>query len=137
VPHPHLVELCNVPYHRYLGLSLSHAEAGRSRVLMQVNAQNANVLGVLHGGAICSVLDVAAYAALISLLDPSESAVTHDIHVSMMRPARPGSELVFEGEVVRKGRTVAFVDARAMVADRLIASARVTKSIVSSEPRTS
>lgn len=122
----------DLPYHRYLGLDIQHAEAGRSRVVLQVHAQNQNMLNVLHGGVICSVLDVAAYAALISVLAPDQAGVTHDIHVSMLRPATSGTTVVFEGEVVRSGKSLAFVDARATIDGQLIASARITKSLIAS-----
>ncbi len=122
--------LRDLPLHKYLGLTVREADAGRSVLELVVNTNNANVFGVLHGGVIYTICDVAGFAALCSVMSEDETAVTHDIHVSCIRPAPFGSTLRVEGTVVQKGRTLAFMDAVAKLGDKIIATARVTKSIV-------
>ena len=75
--------------------------------------------------------DVCAYAGLLSLLSDNEEAVTHDLHVSVLRPAMLGDEVVFRSEVVKRGRQLCFLNVTATVDDKIIATARVTKSIIS------
>lgn len=128
--HPHLAAVTELPLHQHLGLRLIEAAAGRSKLELTVSTANANVNGVLHGGVIHAICDVAAYAALLSLLADHETAVTHDLHVSCMRPAPMGSVVRVEANVVKKGRTLAFTDATASIEGKLVATARVTKSVV-------
>lgn len=130
MPHPHLDAIRALALHQHLGLRGLEAEQGTSRLEITVNEANVNPMNVLHGGVIYSVLDVAAYAALVSVLADDEAAVTHDIHVSCMSPVAFGRVLTVEGRVAKKGRTLAFVDATATCEGKLVASARVTKSIV-------
>ncbi len=126
--------LCDLPLHKHLGIKLREASRGQSVLELVVNRDNANLLGVLHGGVIYTICDVAGFAALASVMPEDEMAVTHDIHVSCMRPALLGSTLRVEAKLVQKGRTLAFMDAVAKVGDKVIATARVTKSIVPNKP---
>ncbi|MBU0991151.1 MAG: PaaI family thioesterase [Proteobacteria bacterium] len=125
-----LVPVINLPYHQFLGVQNLRGEAGRGFLSITVNQNNANPLGALHGGVIYSLCDVCAYAALLSIMEDENEAVTHDIHVSVLRSARLGQKIDFEAEVVKKGRTLCFIDAAARVEGNVIAAARVTKSIV-------
>lgn len=74
--------------------------------------------------------DVCAYAALLSRMDDETEAVTHDIQVSVMRPAALGDIVTFSADVTKPGRRISFMDVRVTVADKLIATARVTKSMI-------
>lgn len=127
---PRVALVFQIPLHRALGLELLAAEPGKSRLALNVTPACENAVGVLHGGLVYAIADVASYVALVGMLDPEQDGTTHDIHVSVMRPAPAGSRVVFEAEVRRKGRTLAFVDVEASIDGKLVASARVTKSIV-------
>lgn len=128
--HPHVAQVEALPYHRYLGLRVLESSEGRGKLELPITEANANAMNVLHGGVLYTVCDVASYLALVSLLPHDHGAVTHDLHVSCMRPGGFGETLLVEAEVVRQGRSVAFMDARARIGDKLIATARVTKSIM-------
>lgn len=129
-PHPDLQRVRDLPLHKHLGLQVLSARDGTSALELSVSSANVNPMQVLHGGVTYAVCDVAAYVALLTLLDSTQGAVTHDIHISCMRPAPLGSVLRVDAKVVQKGKSLAFVDATATLNGRLIATARVTKSIV-------
>ena len=74
--------------------------------------------------------DVCAYSGLISALGDQEDAVTHDIHVSVLRPVKEGSEVIYKSSIVKRGRTLCFINVEARSNDKLIATARVTKSMI-------
>lgn len=118
------------PLHRVLGIGAITATDGRASFDLTVGTHSANPRGALHGGVIYALCDVAAYAALLSLLADDEDAVTHDLHVSLLRPAQTGECVQFSAQVLRRGRSLAFIDAQALRGDTLLASARVTKSIL-------
>lgn len=119
------------PYHQYLDLENLCTEQGKGSLSMTVNEQHINPAGVLHGGVVYSVLDVVSYIALLSQLAPEQDAATHDIHVSVMRPSREADVVEFSAEVEKLGRSLAFITAKAQVKGKTIATARVTKSILS------
>lgn len=121
----------NQPYHHYLGLQKLEAETGHGRLQLVIEEQLINPAGALHGGVLYSVLDVVSYLALLSQLEAKQEAVTHDIHVSVMRAAKLGQQLNFSATLEKLGKRLAFIEAKARCGEQLIASARVTKSIIS------
>lgn len=122
-------EMLAVPLNRQLGLVFD----GRGRegtVTHFPVTDDLAAFGGLHGGALYSLLDATCLLALLPLLGKSEHAVTHDLHVSVMRAAPVGSTVTITGRVVRRGKQLAFLEARAECDGKLVAAARVTKSIV-------
>jgi uncharacterized protein (TIGR00369 family) len=127
---PRIAMVLAIPLHRHLGVEFISAEAGKSLLALPVAPHCENAVGVLHGGILYALSDVASYVALVGMLSAEEDGVTHDIHVSVMRPAPAGTRVLFHAEVRRKGRSLAFIDVEARSDETLIACARVTKSLV-------
>lgn len=120
--------ILDVALNRHLGLVFDRHHEGVAHAHFDATAVHA-AFGGIHGGALYALLDAVAMLALLPSLPPSRHAVTHDLHVSMMRPVAPGARCHLQGRVVRQGRTLAFLDATAEVDGQVIASARVTKSL--------
>ena len=123
------------PLHAQFGFTLVEAADGRCHARCTVGEPHLNYGGVVHGGVMYLLLDVTAYCAALTILPEGQNATTHDLHVSMLRPTRSGDVLDLIGTVRKAGRTLTFIDAEAHVAGRLVASARVTKSLVPLPPR--
>ncbi|MFM2418945.1 MAG: hypothetical protein RL385_3668 [Pseudomonadota bacterium] len=130
IRHPQLDVVETVPYHRWLGIASIVAEAGQASFNLPVAEHCANTFGVLHGGIIASCCDIVAYCALVSALPHDTLAVTHGFNLSIMRPTSVGVRLRFEGRVIRKGRNVAFLDAKVLDGENIVATAQVTKSLM-------
>ncbi len=128
-PCPRQQQVLEVALHRHLGLGLRHCAPGQASASFEVGAQHL-AFGGLHGGVLYALMDAVAMLALLTQLDPGRHAVTHDLHVSVMRSAAAGEQVVLDGRVVRLGRSLAFVDVAARVGDTTIATARITKSLV-------
>lgn len=124
-------QILDVPLHRHLGLAFDGHADGQSHAHFDVGPQ-AEAFGGLHGGILYLLMDATAMLALLPSLTASQHAVTHDIHCSVMRPVSPGARVRLVGSVLRVGRTLAFVEATAMVDGKPVASARVTKSLTAS-----
>ena len=132
VPSPEqiLAAMEGFPLHAQFGLKLVDAADGRCHARCTVGPAHLNFGGVVHGGVMYLLLDVVAYCAAVTRLPAGMNATTHDIHVSMLRPTPAGAELEFRSQVRKQGRTLVFIDVEAMVGEKLVASARVTKSLV-------
>ncbi len=128
--HPHFAQLFDLELHRFIGVEFHDASDGRAHLSFLVRDSMLTPGSSLHAGYLYTVCDFAAYVALMGQLAADEGAVTHDLHVSLMRAARPGERVDVCADVVRRGRTIAFLDVQAFCGDRLIASARATKSLV-------
>lgn len=121
-----------IPLHRFLGVELLDVDDPAAGIAFLVDEAAQNQVGVLHGGVVAALLDVASYLALSAHLGRDEHAVTHDLAVQLLRPVSGGSRVEVRGTVLRRGRAVAFLRADATVDGRVVAAAQVTKTVVSS-----
>lgn len=122
------------PLHAAAGLELVSAGDGRAEIRYQVNDTTANPQGMLHGGIVTLMHDVAVFLAVATLLPADKYAVTCETHVSILRPANRGETIVVRGTVDRLGRTLAFMRSETFACDatgkeRLIATGSLTKAV--------
>ena len=118
------------PLHKYLGVTSIESESGCGKLPLKITENIINPVGLFHGGVIYILCDVCAYSGLLSLMDDGVEAVTHDIQVSIMRPAKLGDFVYFNSEVVKLGKSLCFIDVKVTLKGQIIALARVTKSIL-------
>jgi uncharacterized protein (TIGR00369 family) len=86
--------------------------------------------GVVHGGAIASLLDSVVVPAVGGAYGPGARLSTVDMHVQYMS-AVMRDDVVAEGWIVRRGRTVVFCEseARAASTDKIVARALLTFNV--------
>lgn len=115
-----------VPYARFLGMEMVSLTGGEAVLKLAVRDELRQPLGVLHGGAIASLIDTAMAFAIITRLDAGENAVTVDLSVHYLRPVSSG-EIYCTAKVVRAGRRIITVSAECATADgKLTATALST-----------
>ena len=132
-----LQAILDVPLNRHLGLVFEEATetAGGAVAHARFDVQAQHLaFGGLHGGVLYALMDAVSMLALLPKLAPAQHAVTHDLHASMMRTVAQGACCQLSAQVLRQGRTLAFIEATARVEGALVASARVTKSITVRTP---
>ena len=119
----------SVPLLEFLGVSAVEEGDPASGLSLIPQGNALNALGAPHAGALSTVLEVAAYLALLPQLADGEEAITHQISASYLARAEGGAALIAKGDVLRRTRRVAFVSTSLRQEDRLLALAQVTKSI--------
>lgn len=92
-----------VPYARLIGLELGEVSPGDLSMHLDVREEIKQYQGVVHGGAVASLIDTAAAFAVITRLDLNEHASTTDLTIHYLRPATTG-RLTARARVVRGGR---------------------------------
>ncbi|HKO60558.1 MAG TPA: PaaI family thioesterase [Pyrinomonadaceae bacterium] len=118
--------LNEVPYARLLGIKLVGIESGTATLLMRVRKQLTQNHGVVHGGAMASLIDSATAFAIITLLTPEENVTTVDLTISYVRPVTKGT-VSCTAKVVRPGRRLFVVSAEVFdEAQKLVATALST-----------
>ena len=118
--------MASVPYAQLLGIELIEVEPGTATLGMEVRRDLTQNHGVIHGGAVASLIDSATAFALISLLPVDEKVTTIDLTVNFLRPVTKGM-LKATAKVVRAGRRVMVVSAEAFdAAGNLTATALST-----------
>jgi acyl-CoA thioesterase len=99
-----------VPFAKLLGIKLESVEPGLAVLSMPVREEFKQNHGVVHGGAIASLIDSAMAFAIIPLLAANERTTTVDLTIHYMRPLTQGSTRA-TARVVRAGRKVITVSA--------------------------
>ncbi len=91
------------PFLDHIGVVLEERSPGYARYRIPVVAEvRGGVAGSLHGGAVCTLVDIAAIGAVASMLKPDERmAGTAEISVSFLRPAI-GHTVFAEARLLKK-----------------------------------
>jgi acyl-CoA thioesterase len=92
-----------VPYARLLGIQLEKVSPGEATLTLAIRPELSQNHGVVHGGAIASLIDTATAFAILTLLEPEERVTTVDLTISYLRPGFEG-QLRATARVLRQGR---------------------------------
>ena len=115
---------------RHIGLRVEEVRRDYCRMRLVFRPELLQGGGVMHGGAIASLLDSVLVPAIGATLPEGSRFATVDLHVQYME-ALLEDDAVAEGWVVRRGRRVVFgqAEARAAATGRLIATSVLTYSV--------
>ena len=120
--------ITTVPFARLLGLELEDIASGTATLAVNIRKELTQNEGVVHGGAIASLIDTATAFAIISLLPPGEKVTTVDLGISYLRPAI-GGRLKAVAKVVRAGRRLFVVSAEVFDKDGRLATTALSTYI--------
>ena len=97
------------PYARKLGITVEEIGPGYARVVKDATAEDANPVGVPHGGVYFTMADYACGSAAASR---GYMAVTVNASYSFLRSAKVGDHLTAEAREVSAGKTLSVYEAR-------------------------
>lgn len=118
--------LGTVPFAQLLAIELEDIASGTATLAVKVRKELTQNHGVVHGGAIASLIDTATAFAIISVLPQREKVTTVDLTISYLRPVTAG-QLKAVAKVVRAGRRLFAVSADVFDSEgKLIATALST-----------
>ncbi|MGQ0760879.1 MAG: PaaI family thioesterase [Acidobacteriota bacterium] len=92
-----------VAYARFLGLELCELKSGHVTVCLDVRDNVKQNHGVVHGGAIASLIDTASAFVILTAIDENERVTTTDLTIHYLRPVTLGRMLA-RARIVRGGR---------------------------------
>lgn len=119
------------PYTGHLGIEVLEAEAGRSVCRMNFTEHLRNRRGLVHGGAIFSLVDSAMGVAQFYTLKPGENGATLEVQIGFLRPVIDES-MKCEARVIKRGSRVIFLEAEVKVGEELVATATGSYAVSSS-----
>lgn len=102
------------PYARHLGMEVVEVGEGQAQVAMDFTPQMTNVFGMMHGGAVFSLLDEAFQLACNS---QGEMTVALQISIHYLAPAQPGARLIAQVREINSTRKTALYQAEVRQAD--------------------
>ena len=97
------------PIARLVGFTLVSVEAGEVVIEFEANERHANLVGTLHGGALCVIADAAMSMAYGSTLEEGQTYATLELKINYLKPVWKG-RLRAVGRVVKGGQTVGLVE---------------------------
>jgi uncharacterized protein (TIGR00369 family) len=100
-----------------LGVYPTEVEEGRVTVACDLEIGHANFIGLVHGGVIAALVDIAGAAAAMSTTKVGESVLTTDINLRLLEATRLDSgRLLAIGRVTHRARK------------RLVVAVEITRS---------
>jgi len=99
-----------------LGVTVADVVPGRVTLTLPFRPDLTQHHGFLHAGVITTAMDSAAGFAAFTLMDAEAEVLTAEFKASFLAPAR-GQSFRIVGEVIKSGRTLTFVEARAHATD--------------------
>jgi len=117
-------------YPMLLGLQVEETRIDYCRMRLPFKSELLQPGGLVHGGAIASLMDAVLVPAVGSVLGPNDRFSTVDLHVQFIGSVKD-EDVVAEGWVTRRGRSVVFCESDAVGATsgRLIAKSVLTYNV--------
>lgn len=119
-----------------VGLETEELRTDYARMAMPYREENLQAAGIVHGGAIATLIDTVVVPAIGTGLPDGSLWSTIELHTQYHRPLT--TDAVAEGWVVKKGKSVVFTRAEVVDANgKHIASGTATYMVKVPEPDTS
>lgn len=124
-----------VYFPQLVGVVVDDVRIDYCRMSMPFRPELEQPMGIVHGGAIATLLDVVVVPAIGSTLEPSIGYSTVDMHIQYLT-ALVGDTAVAEGWVVKRGRSLVFCEAEitGATSGKTIARASLTYFLMPSKP---
>ncbi|MDT4967148.1 MAG: hypothetical protein QOJ64_1885 [Acidobacteriota bacterium] len=116
-----------IPYIKHLGIQLGEIKRGTATLHLEISDDLKRNNGVVHGGAVASLVDTAAAFAIMTTLEPGETTTTIDLTIHFLRPIR--GRAVADARVVRAGRRVSVIAIEVVDEAKLVAATALTSFI--------
>ena len=98
------------PYFSLLSMKIKDLEWGTSILEVKLEEKHLQPFGYVHGGAIASVMDAAAFWAVFPQVQDGMGLTTVEIKVNFLAPVQKG-KLVVKGRCIKIGKTLALGEA--------------------------
>lgn len=92
-------------YTRMLGFEIDSVEPGRAVLGVEVRKDLLQLQGVMHGGAIASLIDTAVAFAIVGASEPGDRFTTVEMKVNYLLPISEG-RVTADARLIRDGRRI-------------------------------
>lgn len=114
-----------LPFFESMGFAIDSVNDGVGVVRFRYDEKWTRPFGVINGGTLMALADVAAYVAIFGRMGIVPLAVTNELKMNFLRPA-VGKDVLARAELLKVGRRVAYATVDVFMSDepdRLVAHA--------------
>ena len=97
-------------FDKHLGVKTVTQKKGYCKIKLDLKSNLLNEGGIVHGGVLATLCDIALAGAVTNVMKKDEWCVTAQLNIEYLYPAFPGEPLFAYGNLVKKGNTLAFVE---------------------------
>jgi uncharacterized protein (TIGR00369 family) len=116
----------NCPYFRLLSMNVLELSPGHALMEAVVEEKHLQAFGFVHGGALASIIDTAAFWSAFCDLDENTGITTVDLKLNYLAPVKEG-KLIARGKRLKMGKTLGLGEAEILNGDgKLIAQGTST-----------
>ena len=119
----------------YLGITVTELTAGRLVAELEAREELITTLGTMHGGCLSALVDHCLGVVMYPVMPPGYWAATTEFKINLLAPVT-GGRCVATAEIRSMTRRLAVVAITVENADRLVALAQGTCTIVAPRPAT-
>ena len=119
---------------RSIGAVLESVEAGKVSISCVANENLTQQHGLMHGGVVASLADVACGYAALSLMPEDKEVLTVEFKVNFLKPANT-DRVIAVATVIQRGRTLTVCEATVFDSSQTKAIARLTATMMSVDSR--
>jgi len=106
---------------REVGIEIDAIENGRARLSLEVTERHLQLQGIMHGGAIATLIDTAVAFAIISVSEPGARFSTIEMKINYLSAIKEG-HVVAEAWLVRDGKRIVVAECDVFDADGKLAA---------------
>ena len=117
-----------VPYANFLKLRLGEVGDGEARIHLDVREELKQYQGVVHGGAIASLIDTASAFAVLTQIGLDDRVTTTDLTIHYLRPVTTGI-MTATARVLRGGRRLFVLSIEVTDSSNMVVATAVTTYI--------
>ena len=115
----------SVPYSRLVGIELGEMRSGEANLHLDIRDELKQNQGVVHGGAVASLIDTAAAFAVVTRLESGERVTTTDLTIHYLRPITSG-RITATARIVRGGRRLLVISVEVTNSQHVLVATAIT-----------
>lgn len=92
-----------------LGIEIDLLEPGRAVLGVEVRQELLQLQGVMHGGAMATLIDTAVAMAIVSVSGPNDKFTTVELKINYLAAVREG-RVTADARIIRDGRRIVVAD---------------------------
>ena len=108
-----------LPFFQFMEATVAHTARGQATIKMPMKPEYSNSYGIVHGGVVAALVDMAAGVALRTL---KVRVVTIEVSTNYFEPVALDEELTAEARLVQAGRKILHADVQVFTREGKLAA---------------